>query len=259
MASRKRTVKSPKKSGTVRKSKVKKAVRKVASKRSGKKKKQHFTMQKSDYNDSVFINCPFDREYKPLFDAVVFAVFDCGFRARCSLEEEDASQIRIEKIYNIISDCKYSIHDISRTEPDANTALPRFNMPLELGIFLGAKKFGIDKQRKKRCLILDREQYRYQQFISDISGQDIKAHNNDPERVIAIVRDWLRNASGRTTIPGGHVIWSRYQAFITVLPEMCNELKLNRHGLIFNDYTLVVTEWLKVQEQIIAKNKGNNP
>lgn len=55
-------------------------------------------MLKSDYHDSVFINCPFDSDYKPLLDAIVFAVFDCGFIARCALEEEDASLIRKKSI-----------------------------------------------------------------------------------------------------------------------------------------------------------------
>lgn len=205
-------------------------------------------MKKSDYHDNVFINCPFDSAYKPVLDAIVFAVFDCGFIARCTLEEEDASQIRIDKIYHIISECKYSIHDISRTEPDTASGLPRFNMPLELGIYLGAKKFGSDQHRKKKCLILDREPYRYQQFISDISGQDIKAHQNDPRIAIRIVRNWIRNASERVTIPGGHIIWERYQKFIDDLPAMCEMLRLSISDLIFNDYTLMVTEWLRVQE-----------
>jgi hypothetical protein len=40
-------------------------------------------MARSDYKWNVFINCPFDEQYKPLFEALVFAVFDCGFRALC--------------------------------------------------------------------------------------------------------------------------------------------------------------------------------
>jgi len=71
-----------------------------------------------DYNESVFINCPFDKDYKALFDAIVFTIFDCGFIARCALEENDSSVNRIEKIYAIISECRYGIHDISRTELD---------------------------------------------------------------------------------------------------------------------------------------------
>ena len=40
------------------------------------------------------LSLPFDSDYKPLFDAIVFAVHDCGFIARCALEEGDASQVR---------------------------------------------------------------------------------------------------------------------------------------------------------------------
>ena len=88
-------------------------------------------MQSSDYSKNVFINCPFDSDYDPLFDAMVFAVRVCDFIPRCALEEGDASQVRIEKIYDIIADCRYGIHDISRTELDEDSELPRFNMPLE--------------------------------------------------------------------------------------------------------------------------------
>ena len=109
-------------------------------------------MPSPHYNDNVFINCPFDSVYKPLFDAMIFTVHDCGFIPRCALEEDDASQVRIDKIYSIIADCRYGIHDISRTQLDAASGLPRFNMPLELGIFLGAKKFGIEAQKRKKCL-----------------------------------------------------------------------------------------------------------
>lgn len=116
-------------------------------------------MRSTHYNDNVFINCPFDSAYKPLFDAMVFAVYDCGFVARCALEEDDASEARIDKIYSIIADCRYGIHDISRTELDTDSNLPRFNMPLELGVFLGAKKFGIEEQKRKKSLVLDREMH----------------------------------------------------------------------------------------------------
>ncbi|MCP4153886.1 MAG: hypothetical protein GY757_39535 [bacterium] len=44
-------------------------------------------MPQRQYNNSVFINCPFDREYSPLFYAVVFAVFGCGYIARSALEQ----------------------------------------------------------------------------------------------------------------------------------------------------------------------------
>ena len=204
-------------------------------------------MKSTHYNDNVFINCPFDLAYKPLLDAIVFAVHDCGFVARCALEEGDASQVRIDKIYSIIEDCRYGIHDISRTELDETSRLPRFNMPLELGIFLGAKRFGVEEQDKKKCLAMDREPYRYQKFISDIAGQDISVHNNSPETVIKVVRDWLRSESERRTIPGGGVIWGRYQDFLNDLPQLAQKFQLEIEDLEFFDYTFVVSEWLNRQ------------
>jgi hypothetical protein len=201
-------------------------------------------MKASSYNQNVFINCPFDAKYKSLFNAIVFAVFDCGFVARCALEEDDGSQIRVQKIFDIIFACRFSIHDLSRVEIDRTTKLPRFNMPLELGAFLGAKHFGRGGQKRKSCLILDSRKYRYQKFISDIAGQDIKAHKNDPKLIIRLVRDWLRTYS-EESIPSGSVIRSRYEVFKTEMPLLCRETKLNPKQLIFNDYAWLVSKWLK--------------
>ena len=201
-------------------------------------------MQNQKYDESIFINCPFDSKYKPLFEAVVFAIYDCGFVARCALEEDDGSQIRLQKIYQIISKCRLGIHDLSRIEVSRDTRLPRFNMPLEPGAFLGAKYFGGKEQKRKACLILDSEKYRYQKFISDIAGQDIQAHGNDPATTVRIVRNWLRVYS-QVSIPSGSIIWNRYKTFRSDLPLLCKELRLNMKELIYNDYVLLVSTWLK--------------
>jgi hypothetical protein len=95
----------------------------------------------------VFINCPFDHQYQKKFRAIVFTPVYCGFEPRGALEVSDASQNRLDKIMKIMAECHYSIHDISRTQ--LSEGLPRFNMPFELGIFVGAKKFGGRKHSKK--------------------------------------------------------------------------------------------------------------
>lgn len=202
-------------------------------------------MPQSRYTTSVFINCPFDGEYIPIFNAIVFTVFDCGYIARCAQEIDDSSEVRIDKVTKIISECKYGIHDISRTELSKDTNLPRFNMPLELGLFLGAKRFGDMNQKKKACLVLDRTPYRYQTFISDIAGQDIRSHNNDDSEAIKLVRNWLRSISQRMTIPGGSEIQRRYRLFMSELPYLCRKLKLTIDEMTFNDYTSIIPVWLK--------------
>jgi hypothetical protein len=196
------------------------------------------------YQKSVFINCPFDGEYLPIFRAIIFTVSACGFEPRSTLEHEDASQVRIEKIYRLIAASAFGIHDVSRTELDDENQLPRFNMPLELGVFLGAKQFGLGRHRTKRCLVLDRERYRFQKFISDIAGQDIRVHGNTPETVIQAVRDWLRNAIGQEPMPGGSHLWDRYQKFTLGLSEMCERAQLTPEKLTFRDFHHLVLEWL---------------
>ena len=47
-----------------------------------------------DYLNNVFINCPFDNQYKPIFDSLVFAIHDCGYIARCAKEVDDSGGVR---------------------------------------------------------------------------------------------------------------------------------------------------------------------
>ena len=204
-------------------------------------------MDAAEYRLQVFINCPFDRTYRKLFYAIVFAVHDCGYIARSALEISDAGAPRLAKIFKIISECRLGIHDISRTEPDRHTRLPRFNMPLELGMFLGAKEFGDATQRSKLCLVLDRSPHRYEKFCSDIKGCDISSHRRSPEAAIHTVRDFLRVAEPRFSTPGGKIIFRRYGKFLKALPPLCQEFGLRVSDLIFSDYTTFVARWLKQQ------------
>jgi hypothetical protein len=161
-----------------------------------------------DYDRSVFINCPFDPPFQPIFQAIVFSIEDCGFLTRCALEVEDSADLRANKIIRIIKSCALGIHDISRTELNAE-GLPRFNMPYELGLFIGCKEFGSGKHKNKSALILDREPHRYAKYISDIAGQDIQFHGNDVPLVIKRVRNWLASNSRGNYIPGSDMILNR--------------------------------------------------
>lgn len=194
--------------------------------------------------DDVFINCPFDAAYAPFFDALVFAVIACGFRARSAREVEDGSQTRIEKLYGIIEECRFGIHDLSRTDLDPITHLPRFNMPLELGLNLGAKRFGDEAQKLKRCLILDTEPFRYQQFISDLAGMDIRDHGGDPLRAMTHARDWLVNVSRRRNILGPRRLLDIYDRFLADKPAIADGLGFDPKRIAYVDYENMVTTWL---------------
>jgi hypothetical protein len=196
-------------------------------------------------NLDVFVNCPFDQRYKPLFNAIVFAVKGLGFAVRCALEASDAGEFRLEKINRIIEQCQFGIHDISSVAIDRATGLPRFNMPFELGLFLGCKRFGGKPQRPKVCLVLDRKPFRYRNSLSDIAGQDVQAHHGDPERAVRHVRDWLVQASRRKRLPGGQDLVRRRREFLRDLPSLCRQLHRNAKQLTFLDMSEMIEIWLE--------------
>jgi len=191
----------------------------------------------------VFLNIPFDEDFESLRNAIVFAVYDCGFTPRCALETVNSHESRFERITEIIRNCKLGIHDISRTELDKLNTLPRFNMPFELGLFLGASTFGTRKMRRKCALILDREPYRYQKFISDLAGQDIRAHGNSETTVISCVRDWLAGERTQVITPGGAHISERYSLFKKELPLICEKSRIGITELTYPNYAAFASAW----------------
>jgi len=77
---------------------------------------------------AIFINCPFDSTYRPLFHAIIFAVMTLGFKPRCALERDSGTKERLKKILEIIHSCQFGIHDLSFMRVDPGTKLPRYNM-----------------------------------------------------------------------------------------------------------------------------------
>ncbi len=206
-------------------------------------------MALSSYNDSVFVNCPFDIDYLPMLRAIIYAIYRCGFVPYTALNEDNATDYRLDKIIRCIKQCRYGIHDISRTELNSK-GLPRFNMPFELGIFFGAKQFGIKEQRNKNGLVFERKKYAYQQYLSDLNGVDVKAHGNKPLVVIESIRTWLQIASRRSTIPGTEIIKRDFKDFIRKLPTVAKKIGLNPKNIPFNDYCLIVEEVIMYRQSI---------
>ena len=200
--------------------------------------------------EDVFINCRFDPDWQDRFEALAFAVIGCGFRVRCAKELEDAAGTRIEKLYRIIQESRFGIHDISCVQLDPVTGLPRFNMPLELGFFLAAKQYGGTGQREKRCLTFDTEPYRYQQFISDLNGMDITAHEDDPRVMVRCVRNFLFTASRRKTIPTAHNLVLSYDAFIGSRADLLLGAGLGHGPLLFADYEKLAIGWVKADARL---------
>lgn len=192
----------------------------------------------------VFINCPFDAEYAPLLRAVQFTVLACGFMPRSALEESNSGVVRLSKIMRLIKECRFGIHDISRTELDAKSGLPRFNMPFELGLFLGLAERKTPAPSRKSALVLDRDRYRYQVFLSDIAGQDILSHHGTPEGAVQAVRNWLNDQDKKRTHPGTQAIQKHFRSFLAWVPGKLKNRGHSEEDLSFVDWTNLMSGWL---------------
>lgn len=183
----------------------------------------------SHYDRNVFINCPFDQEYKPLLRPLLFTVVHLGFNPRIALESKNSGAPRIEKILRMIRESLYAIHDLSRNKAKRKGELYRLNMPFELGLDVGCQRFSAGKYRRKKCLILDSENYRYQAALSDIAGSDIENHRNEPREVVVLVRNWLSSEASIKSL-GPTKIWDSFNEFAD---EMSSTLK--REGFLKKD------------------------
>ncbi len=199
------------------------------------------TRKTAAYFQSVFINCPFDEEYTPIFEAIVFTILTCGFRPLCARQRLNSAEVRLDKLVDLIRQSKYSIHDLSRTTPDAGTGNPRFNMPFELGLDLGCRRF--NRTFSDKCaLIFATDKYEYQKFLSDIAGQDIKDHQSLVRKAIGGVRGFLAPHCASPP-PGAAQIHARYETFRANLPDILDEAGIEAGEMEFSDLTWAVRRW----------------
>lgn len=165
------------------------------------------------FERNVFVNCPFDTEYLPLLRPLLFTIIYLELEPRIALENLDSGTARIEKIIGLITESKFAIHDLSRLKAEQAGEYYRLNMPFELGLDVGCRRFRDGRWSQKQCLILETQRYRYQAALSDMSNSDIGVHNDDPAEVVSEIRNWLNNVADLHA-PGPSAIWARFNEFM---------------------------------------------
>lgn len=164
------------------------------------------------FDRSVFINCPFDDDYTPLLQAILFCVVDLGFVPRIATERIDSAENRLDKIRGLIEASRFSIHDLSRAQARRRGEFYRLNMPFELGLDYGCRQYFGQGRNAKRILILEEKPYRYQASLSDISGCDVQVHAGQFDTAIRKVRNWLVSEA-RIAADGAARIIAHYADF----------------------------------------------
>ena len=164
-------------------------------------------------------------------------------------ERLNSGETRFSKIVELVRESRYAIHDLARIKAKRAGEYFRLNMPFELGLDVGCSCFGSGEQLSKRCLILEKEPYRYQVALSDLSNSDIAAHHDKPVQVVTIVRHWLVNAVG-IDLPGPSALFDQFTQFMAD-----NYDYLLDHGFNKDDIPgLPVPELIKYMREWVLAN-----
>ena len=170
-------------------------------------------MNEDDY-EHVFINCPFDPEFEGLLYVMLFTIISLGYYPKLSLGLNDSTTARIDKIIQLINDSNYCIHDLSRIKATKKNDYFRLNMPFELGLDYGYKKFSATPNAKDRkTLILGEKEFEFAKSISDLAGMDISYHKNNAEELVKVIRNWFIGIKDIKSTPPYLIIWYKYIDF----------------------------------------------
>jgi len=110
----------------------------------------------NNFSNNVFINCPFDSDYISLLRPLLFTILYLGYNPRIASERSDSGEARFQKICELIEQSRISIHDLSRIRSVKKGEYYRLNMPFELGIDIGCRRYKNGQTKKKKCLILEK-------------------------------------------------------------------------------------------------------
>ncbi|MCE1255579.1 MAG: hypothetical protein LWX83_18770 [Anaerolineae bacterium] len=207
-------------------------------------------MQEGDRNaNDVFINCPFDEEYKALLRPMLFTLCYLNFTPRIASEYLNSADNRIEKICKLINSSPFSIHDLSKCISSKIDEFYRMNMPFELGINYGYFYFN---GKEKKMLILEGTRYSFQKALSDLSGVDVKCHNNEPEDIVGCIRNWVIEVNELSVVDSSTKIWYRFTDFASDFYD--NRLANGFTDKDLND--MPVPEYIKAIKDWLIKNKN---
>ncbi len=203
----------------------------------------------------IFINCPYDKDYESLLYIMIYTTLRFNHEPVFAFSESDEGDTRIEKIVNLINETEIGFHDISRCECIEVGEHYRLNMPFELGIDYGNRVF---KNEKNSIVILESSSYRHHKTISDLSGIDVLAHNNEPEKLVKVLRDWfVKKYNLNNVVSPISIAYEYYDGFNVWLYEKLVPLDYSEANFMDElsnyDYIQYVKEYFKVYPSKVIK------
>jgi hypothetical protein len=142
------------------------------------------------FEESVFLNVPFDERYGPLLIALISGLAALGRDPHCVLEVPSGGRNRLDRIYDLIAACGSSLHDLSWVALSSPLRVPRFNMPFELGV-----AYAIARQHTHSFFVLEARTHRLQVSLSDLNGHDPHIHGGTQKGVLRCLLDCFGTGS----------------------------------------------------------------
>lgn len=204
------------------------------------------------FNKSVFINCPFDNTYNVMLHSMIFTIVTMGYLPRLSLESSDAGIVRLEKITEIIKQSRISIHDLSKIKSEKSGEFSRMNMPFELGLDFGCRKYATDGDRlcDKKFLVIGSKAYDYMKALSDISGIDIQYHNDKEKNLIKSIRHWFVTNEELEDVASPNEIWMKFMDFNAEFVLYTREKGYESDDM----YEMPINEQIALMSKFLAEN-----
>jgi hypothetical protein len=149
-------------------------------------------------NHDVFLNIPYDRAFTKLYLAYITGISSLRFRPRAAIEVT-TGEGRLDRIIDLMSECAYSVHDLSRVQIDHKPpATPRFNMPFELGLAVALARYGGEEHG---WIVLEKQQHRLGKSLSDLRGIDPFIHGGTVQGVLREISNALVRETAQPTVP----------------------------------------------------------
>lgn len=163
---------------------------------------------------TVFLNIPYDQQFENLYLAYLVGISCFGLVPRATLEVPGGNG-RLDRILDLVRDCTYSIHDLSRVQLDrARPRAPRFNMPFELGLAVACERFGENGQV---WFVFETVALRLNKSLSDLSATDPYVHNGT---IAGVFRELCNCFTRERRQPSVQQMWRVYRDIRRNVPDL---------------------------------------
>ena len=196
----------------------------------------------------AFLNIPFDSTFERLYLAYIAGLSACGLAPRAALEVPSGGSMhdRIDRIFSILKDCAYSLHDLSRIQTDRTPPrTPRFNMPFELGMAVAWAETSGGPDHT--WFIFESQSGRLAKSLSDLRGIDEFVHGGTISGLFGCFNNAFVRADHRPTMRDLQLIYRDLRRSLPLIRDDAGA-KSSFESRVFSD--LVVAARISARNHI---------